>query len=326
MAKRKPNKVDAILAADWHLRDTVPSCRKDDYWDAQWRKVGQVMTLADKHKCSVFHAGDLLDKWKASPRLLNKCIRRLPNQLITIFGQHELPNHNYDEYYRSGLYTLYLGTGRGFDVLGPKGQEDLDWCQDAYHARIVIYGIGWNDETNVLSNIEKVKKSIKEGRKGGRFQKFVVMFHGLVGSGKDSWEHHADCYKAKGLLKELNADLIVSGDNHKPFTVKDKKGRLLVNPGSLMRMTTDQKDHRPRVYLWNAEANEVEPHYLDIEEDVFREVSMTMEIADEKIDQFIQHVKKLDISLSFENNLEKFFKKSKTRKQVRELIREAINE
>ena len=49
---------------------------------------------------------------------------------------------------------------------------------------------------------------------------------------------------------------MVSGDNHQSF-VEKYKDQLLVNPGSIMRSTIAQFDHKPKIYLWSSEDNEI---------------------------------------------------------------------
>jgi hypothetical protein len=46
-------KPTAILTADWHLRDTQPICRTDDFWESQWIKANYIMELQRKYGCPV---------------------------------------------------------------------------------------------------------------------------------------------------------------------------------------------------------------------------------------------------------------------------------
>ena len=74
---------DAILTADWHLRDDVPVCRTDDYWAAQWTKIEFIVDLANEYDCPIYNAGDIFHKWKASPYLLYHTIYQI-NKMQTI--------------------------------------------------------------------------------------------------------------------------------------------------------------------------------------------------------------------------------------------------
>jgi len=93
-----------------------------------------------------------------------------------------------------------------------------------------------------------------------------------------------------------------------------------------MRQSADQADFRPRVYLYYADTNEVEPVYLPLEDGVVsREHLERSEERSERINAFIS---KLDgewqAGLSFEANLEEFFKHNRVRKQTKEIIYKAV--
>ena len=104
LTKVKPP--STILASDFHLREDHPVCRTDDFWQAQWKKVDFVSELQEKYDCPVLHAGDLFDFWKPSPYLLTETIKHLPNKFFTVYGQHDLPQHNLKLAYKCGINTL----------------------------------------------------------------------------------------------------------------------------------------------------------------------------------------------------------------------------
>ena len=66
--------VDLILTSDWHLRESTPECRTDDFWEAQWKKIDFIKELSEKHGAFVFVAGDIFHHWKPSPNLIRKTI------------------------------------------------------------------------------------------------------------------------------------------------------------------------------------------------------------------------------------------------------------
>jgi len=116
-------------------------------------------------------------------------------------------------------------------------------------------------------------------------------------------------------------DLIITGHHHTAFT-EEVDGRLLVNPGPMMRNAIDKVNYKPRFYLYYAKNNTVEPVYYPIADDVFN-LAITQQQAEkeEKIQAFIE---KMDLSweieLSFEANIEAFMNKNKTPRKLRELI------
>lgn len=295
MKRTKPKsseKPTAILTADWHLSETKPVCRMDeDWWMTMRRKLEQIQQLQYVHDCPVHHAGDLFDHWKPSPQLLSFAMKYLPKDFYTALGNHDLPQHNLDLFYKTGIATLEES-----EHIKLKEPYGFDW-----------FRIDWGKEfTN---------------------NKGCMIAHIMTYKGKSPWPNCTDP-SAKELLKMApKARLIVTGHNHTPFTEKDGE-RLLVNPGSIFRLTADQIDHRPRVYLWYSESNTVEPVYLPIEDGmVSREHIELKKAKDERIQKFIDNLNsnwKPDIS--FEENLRRAFKENKTATRIQEIIYEAMEE
>ena len=285
-------RADLILTSDWHLRETQPICRTDDFWETQWKKVKQISDLQEKHDCQVIHAGDLFHHWKPSPYLIKTAIEFLPKEFVTVYGQHDLPNHNLKLAYKCGLDTLIAAKRVQTLEVGHYGQEPSE-------------------------------KAIRMSQLMMDFE--ILVMHKLVWKDKPPhWDKNG--LSAEDILDEnKNYKLIVTGDNHQSFVVK-KDGRLLVNPGSITRQTADQAKHKPCVYLWYDDTNTVEPHYLDIEDNVIsREHIEKIEERDGRIDAFIEQLgTDWEAEVSFESNLEKFSKENNLSTVLMEIIRAAI--
>ena len=99
-----------------------------------------------------------------------------------------------------------------------------------------------------------------------------------------------------------------------------------MNPGSILRLTADQIDHKPKVYLWYEETNTVEPIYLPIEKDMItREHIVLKKEKDERIQKFIDRLNddwKPHISL--EENLKQAFDSNNTPDSIRQIIWDSI--
>ena len=147
----------------------------------------------------------------------------------------------------------------------------------------------------------------------------IAITHQMIIENKPLWPGQ-EALKGHQVLKKFpEYQLILSGDNHNAF-VAEYKGRKLVNPGSMMRAFADQENHKPRVYLWWAETNEIEAVYLPIEQGV---ISRThIEVAQDRKNRnkaFIERINEdVEIALSYENNLENYFNKYRTEKKVKE--------
>ncbi len=291
------NNPTAILCGDIHLREDVPICRTDNYWEAQWRKVRWLSALQEEMGCPILDSGDLYNKWKPSPYLLAQTIGCMPKRFYTVAGNHDLPQHNMELLDKSGINVLSaakiiaLHTERIF-------REKLK-IDPAYYGS--------------FPNEEKLND--------------VLIWHVMTFQGRrPPWPGCTDSNATKLLKKYPNYKLILTGHNHKPF-VEEYKGRLLVNPGSMMRMSADQAEHKPRVYLWHAESNTVEPVYYPIEEDVVsREHLDLVEHREERMDSFISRLNlDTELGLSFQHNMEVFLHDNDIRSGVKDKIMGAID-
>lgn len=275
--------------ADVHLveRDYQTPCRTDSLWDAQWKKLDFISDMQRQFNCPVLCAGDLFDYWKPSPDLLAETIKHLPEQFHTIYGQHDLPQHNLQLAYKSGIYALE--TAKALSIL-----PNCHWGQTPSKE-----GITW---------------SYPNGRQ-------VLVWHIMNYQGVEPWPGCVDPKAAKLLRQYPQYDLILTGDNHKSFT-ESHEGRWLVNPGSMMRLNADQIDHRPKVYMWYAEDNFINMKFLPVDINVInRDHLVAKTERDERIDAFIDRLDdNFETTLSFEDNLEEFRKTNQVRKSVMEII------
>lgn len=298
-------KVDAILCADIHLRDDQPECWQTSYWKAQAKAVKFLRQLKKEHDCPIVIAGDVFHHWKASPYLLGWAIKRLP-KIYAICGQHDLPSHQEELFHKSALYVLEQA--KRVKVCGTA-------CSLVVGDSHELYGYIYGSELKGL------------GRESDNRR--IALCHTMVYKGKEPFPGASEMGGTAGsLLKKMKGfDLVVTGDNHEPFTFK-KNGRLLVNPGSMMRMTAKQIDFKPRVYLWCAETNEVEPAYFPIKKnDISRDHIDAVKNRDGRIDAFVSRLSEsADVGLSFKENMKKFLKENKIKKEVEEIIWESCDE
>lgn len=284
--------IDVIITGDWHLRLDQPVCRLDNYAETQWKKVDFISELQRKYNCPVIHSGDLFDNWKPSPELLALTVQHLPAQFWTVYGNHDLPQHAYDLRHKSGIHLLEVAK------------------------KINVFTNGhWGTELKLLSEDDARYFPSKE----------IGVFHIGVYNKELPYPGCADPSAVQLLKKYSTAKLIVTGDNHKPFVVLHE-GRLLVNPGSIMRMDADQINHTPRVYLWNASWNIVTPVYLPISTEVISAAHIEVKTQrDERISAFIEQLNgDFQLSMSFDENLKRFEQKNEIRSSVMSLVYKAI--
>lgn len=286
---------DAIFCSDLHIRGDVPAERIDDYLSAQERKLDFIFSLAKKHNVPVFVAGDFGNKAHWKNWLLSKIIRKIkfstekPN-IYTILGQHDLPHHNLKLADESGSWVL---SSAGAISIIPSVYAPINFN------KFTIFPFHYGED---LIRCKAERRS-------------VALIHKYIYSGKGAeWERAVGC-SAKSLMKKFpHYDVIVSGDNHSPFVI-EQKGRLLINSGSMMRMTAGQIDHRPRVYLWYADENKVESIYLPIKQEVFNQETIIEEKVKKKnIEAFVKSIKgkdKYELTIRFDRNIKNCLERNK---------------
>jgi|TARA_Y100000034_G_scaffold68007_1_gene82060 DNA repair exonuclease SbcCD nuclease subunit len=308
---KKENKPTAILTADWHIRGDRPVCRTDNYIETQKRKIEFIIQKALNYECPILIAGDVGHRPIWGDRLLNQIIEILQWDwswcvdvpIIAIAGQHDLPHHRLDEWKEGGLGVLSKSVDKFKVINKPTRIEGA-----------VILPFHYSN------NIIKLEQETTD--------KTVALLHTMViKSQKDKLWEGQETHSAKWYLRKFPCyDLIVTGDNHQSFSV-EYEGRWLINCGSLTRMSANQIDHKPSVYLWYAEDNSIERVYLPIEKDIIsREHIEVAEQRDSRIESFVNRLKETEeLGLSFENNIEEFFRANRTRKRIVEKVWESMN-
>ncbi len=320
-AKQQP-KADAILSADIHIRPDIPECRTDNFFAATEKKIDFIIDLSSEHLCPILAAGDLGNfplnsGWPTW--LLRWTINKLKKTVfVSIFGQHDLPNHRLDLWEKSGAGVLEAAGA--IQTIGAvvEGDKILP-C----HLPIQI------PSTKFMIVPFPYGSEIKELGWGTEYEKpdipMIAITHQMVIENKPLWPGQKAPRGHQLLKKFPEYNLILSGDNHNAF-ISEYEGRLLVNPGSMMRTTADQEDHKPRVYLWYAESNEVVPVYLPIEQGVISREHI--EMADERSDRMDAYMARVredvEIQLSYEDNMGRYFEKFRTERPVKAKVVEAM--
>lgn len=298
-------KPSALLSSDLHWRESQPACRTDKFPDAFVPKARLAKSICEKYNIPFIVAGDISEKWKNWQSLIDVMLREMPN-FICIPGQHDLPGHNLQLIKGSTLSALEAG-GRATIIKEPGG---LVKCND-----FVVYGYPYGTEPK------------PRRKRRGDDTRSMCMLHALVTDTKDPFPG-ANAYTAKGLLNELTGyDLILSGDNHQQFTVT-KRGRHLINPGSMIRQDADQINHQPRFYLWFAEDNHFEP--IDIPVDKKVVVRSHIEKKNERDDRIDKYIDSMDadyeVKLDYKLNLDVHMKTNKVNDDTKGLILEWLED
>jgi len=295
----------AILTADWHTRASTPVCREGDFLESFEQKVMFIKNLSQKHDCPVLIAGDIGDRHQWPNWLLEWFVNLVDAMnIIAIPGQHDIPNHRLEDINRSGVGVL-------------SATDTIDLRTETF--------VTIEKDFNLVSfPYSKPINHFKINRETGDYPK-VAITHQMIIEDKPLWPGQ-EAIKGNQLLRKFpEYDLVLVGDNHNSFIAK-YKGRVLVNPGSLMRTTSAQVDHKPRVYLWWADTNEVEAVYLPIKEGVVSREHI--EVENERDERMLAYLERMEtdyeIGFSYEKNLEKHLEVNKIEEEVETKIWENV--
>lgn len=295
-------KADAILTADWHLTLSQPPCRIDNYQNTLIKKLKFISDLQKQHDCDVLLAGDLFEHWRALPALLNLAILNAPEYISTIPGNHDLPAHSIDRIEESG-----------YGVLENIGLFDHTVPSSPFRKQIKLHYFPYGKEVTPPNKYDNDKKI------------HVALIHKYVYKGNKPFPSATN--NVKKFMKQLEGyDLIVTGDNHIPFTFEKGK-QLLVNPGSLTRHKADQIKHRPRVYLWYAKTNTVEPVYLPAPRNAVSRDHIKIETQqNKKLEAFAKKLlKNVKLGISFEDNINRTLLDANISEKTKQIILEALD-
>ena len=268
--KRTFKKADAILTGDIEIRAFQPTCRTDNHWEAQERKMKWLCELQQKHDCPVLDSGDLFDKkYKVHPS--NELTRwagyHIPDNFHTVPGNHDLPGKTYENYSNSAMAVL--------EMAGKLSHYSGGYLLYSDCVGSVVSGFEWG-------------RSIKQEERYNIECPAIALVHAMI---YEEFEPFPGCigHSVKETMDLLpDYDLIVTGHNHQTF-VLEKNGRVLVNPGSFMRNDADQADHKPCVFLWYADSNKVEQVFVPIEKDVITRDHIDIKKEKEhRIDAFVE--------------------------------------
>jgi len=266
-------------------------------------------------------AGDIFDKWNSPAELINWAMLHLPPRMYVIPGQHDLPEHNIDNIYRSAYETLV----RANKIKNIEYEQGEFECGFGMFEQVVdpdMFLWGFPFGTLFFAN-EYKSKNLK-----------IAIVHDYVWIGKHKYPNAPEekrlqqIAKADKFIKHkfYGYDVIVYGDNHKGFWTK-VDDTVVFNCGTLMRRKSDELDYKPMVGLLYSDGS-VKPHHLDISKDVHLTVDEVKETeALEEIDMevFAEELRKLGSSaLDFAEAMKEFWYKYKTKQKIQEIICKAM--
>lgn len=299
------DKVIAIACADIHLSQRAPLARLDDNWfDAMARPLNELRELAYRYDVPILCAGDIFDGWRPPPEIINFALEYLPNGMITIPGQHDLPLHNLDDVEKSAYWTL-VKAGKILGLTKDNGDTTMISGTD-----IRVRGFPWG---------------VKVAPTGMQHLR-IALIHAycwIPGHSYPNAPQEAKLTKSKASdLKGFS--VAVFGDNHKGFLTKCGDTTVL-NCGTLMRRKVDEIDYKPHVGLIH-ESGRVTLHYLNTDQDVMVNHEVPIDPSVD-MDDFLNEVADLQYAvLDFSEAIRQAIEKRKPSPAVRQALLKAMEQ
>jgi DNA repair exonuclease SbcCD nuclease subunit len=291
---------DFVATADLHITDQRPKNRKDNYFETILNKFEQILEITKEktHTNLLVVAGDFFDSptvpYKVTKEIIT-IIKRHNVEILAVPGQHD------QRYHQSGLNNTPFGVLVASGLIKTKSEDFPE-----------IQGIGWNEKPTHESKILFIHTMVTEK---------LALFPGQ--------ENYVN---AQELLEMYPfAELIISGDNHKPHLVK-YKNRVQLNCGSIIRKSKDQIDYEPAVWGVKIEPKikiekiplKIKPPQEVFDFDRIEKDEIQDEIkneAQEFINKFIETLEDEEtINLNFSNIIQKVVEETKPNDRVKQTI------
>lgn len=264
----------------------------------------QVNDLAEEHKVPILCAGDIFDRWNPPPELIHFALKHLPDEMICVPGQHDLPNHLMDQKHRSA-YGVLVEAGKSIDL-----SHELTWDPDGED--FAVYGFGWEQEIHPLKE-----------RKDGEVQR-IALIHRYVWKEGHSYPGAPETARIDKFTKALKGyDIAICGDNHQGF-IADAGDCRVLNCGGFIRRKSDEIDYVPKVGLIYSDGT-VKRKPLDTSGDVFNLAVKDREEIPLNVKEFIEGLEKLgEHGLDFREAVINHLRKESIKPKVKEIILAAL--
>jgi len=281
-----------VCTADWHLRKSVPICRKEtesEWFDFQFSIIENILDITKKQNANLVIAGDIFDRAVPGQKIINTLLKLFHKynsiEKFIIAGNHDLPYHNFQLINESGYGTIIQGKT-----------------------------ISHND----LITEHHFNTEIKEHAS-------IVLCHHLCFENEKSIPPHINAITAKDLIKMyLKANIIICGDNHHGF-IKNFKDKIIIVPGSITIQSVTEFNITPSVYLLEIENKKCIDHKQIKLKNPIEMLTDThikkQQQRNEHIDNFINLLKnKRKMSLSFIDNINAILNNKNIEQSVKDII------
>jgi len=308
-AMPQSTKVVAIVCSDLHLSHKVPIFRSaESNWygtmETCLREIDNLQKAQDN--CPILCCGDLFDKWNSPPELINFALAHLPNKMVCIPGQHDLPNHNIDDINRSAYWTL-VESGKIINL----SSEKTHLCNGV---NVTAFPYGTDLKPSASFN------SLS-----------IALCHQYVhckGHAHPQALAEDNIYNVVGKDIRYRYNVMFFGDNHNGFQTQCGKETTVINCGSIMKRHANEIDYKPSVWLLFNNGC-VGRHELNISQDQCLDLTSSdgENLENMNMEELVSCLASIEAdSFDFQEALENYMHKNRTRKAVVQLLQNIMEE
>ena len=255
-----------LYVGDLHNRSTPPKNRKDKWEETYSAKILEIREIAKKNNVkAILHGGDFFSKHKYDTEFLAKVLgmwgyknynEKLLEEgvivkgadeapIITPIGNHDLLGSSLKSYDKTSLSFLEK---IGFITIADK-EKPLIFKENNFSVAIT----GGHYELDM----DETKEPYLIHEKQGDYHIHIV--HGMLTDHK--WPEGVPHTTIDEVL-HTKADLTIAGHDHKGFATYEHDGKIFVNPGSPVRMGTDEIKRKPKVMLVEITEDGIKTKYI----------------------------------------------------------------
>jgi DNA repair exonuclease SbcCD nuclease subunit len=236
------------------------------------KKIQTIGKIARRKNADIIQVGDLFDSSKNSNFFMAWVIKQLRDNIkgmSVVPGNHDLPGNTMKNFSRSPLSILLEA---GIIDVTPEGVSHYQ--TEINQITTVPFGELENLATTSMPSTTK--------------RKFLCAHHPVYT--KVPFYHEKVAWDVKKVREKLSAyDYVIFGDIHAPF-MDNKAKPVVLNCGSIFRLTKAQIRYHPSVWLWEYHSDSIEEIILPITAlDVQEEDEKIKQENDQALMEFVQY-------------------------------------
>lgn len=241
-----------LFVGDMHLRSATPARRKDDFAEAQFKKVSQIFEIGKQHKAPIIQTGDIFDTEASDLKTMVRYLPmflKYPYKVYSAIGNHDVYGASIATVPRTAL-GLFASTG-AVTLLGHDATLLNDW-------KAAVFGTSYMHDGE-----PKPERGIATN---------ILVVHDMILVDKIWKEQDHFTYAYDYAIQHSDWDVILCGHYH--YSFEHRQGQVLVvNPGAVVRIKASKGDMalKPSVVLYDTASRKTEWITLDHSpaEDVF---------------------------------------------------------